>query len=795
MSRALAAVIACGLTATVAGAQIQVVSTSPALNAVAAATAVVSVEFDRAVDPTTVDFDTFRVFGAGSGAARGTIMLSNGNKTVTLTPDAPFSAGEFVFVNLSHDIRGADTTALRAAGWAWQFTIAVAASPGVFQQIASFSNRSGAGNTRIYGASSSDLNDDGYRDLATINEDSGDVRVFLNRADGSGLYHPMLPRQAIGIEASPNEPADFDNDGRVDLCVAAASTEDVWVLLGDGDGTYSPVTGIEVGGQPHGIVALDVDGDADPDIVTARVGANELTLLVNDGAGNFGAPIEFEGGVDGEYGLVAADMNADGITDLVVGGRNGADVNTMLGNGNGTFTAAGPPQNSGGSTWVIVLGDVNGDMLLDVAAANDGSGNIGVLMGNGDGTFDPPAILPIGSHVPSVDLGDLDGDGDLDMVVSSFGGGFWRRFSNDGTGSFTLEEEYDADANPSCSILLDIDNDGDLDMALTDEIADTIRIMENTADTESPCSPVPLGCRQPIAAEKAKLTIKDKAAPKPDSLVWKWMKGSITPKADFGNPVSGTNYALCLYKNGALVEGWRAPAGQMCGNKPCWKNATHAFSYRDPERTPDGILSVKLNEGLIPGKANVTVIANNANFSPPDLSQFDGDDVLDVQLQQVPGSVCFGATYTAPFRRLNAETLIAVSDAPIVTTTTSTTTTTTLPALWSAIHAEVIGPTCGGCHGGAGSGGLAGLNDCDTAHANLVGVASTELPTMNRVEPNTPSNSWLMHKLDGTQDWFTAMCSGGFCGSQMPLGGDPLSTEVRDAIRDWIEDGALNDCP
>jgi hypothetical protein len=29
----------------------------------------------------------------------------------------------------------------------------------------------------------------------------------------------------------------------------------------------------------------------------------------------------------------------------------------------------------------------------------------------------------------------------------------------------------------------------------------------------------------------------------------------------------------------------------------------------------------------------------------------------------------------------------------------------------------------------------------------------------------------------------------------MPLGGQPLSQEVRDAIRTWISNGAVNDCP
>jgi hypothetical protein len=178
----------------------------------------------------------------------------------------------------------------------------------------------------------------------------------------------------------------------------------------------------------------------------------------------------------------------------------------------------------------------------------------------------------------------------------------------------------------------------------------------------------------------------------------------------------------------------------------------------------------------------------------PDLASLN--EVLHVQLQTTAGDVCWGATYSPPFQRNDGDVLIALSDAPTTTTTTTTTTSTTttlLPPLWSAIQAQVIGPTCGGCHGIQA--GLTGLGDCTTGHASLVDEPSTELTTMARVEPGDPGNSWLMHKLDGTQTWFTLMCQGGFCGSQMPLGGQPLSQAVRDTIRTWISNGAVNDCP
>jgi hypothetical protein len=772
--------------ATAAHAQIAVVSTSPALNDNAAVTASVSVEFDRALDTATVNASSFRVFGRGSGTATGAFIFSNGNKTVTLTPNDPFTAGEIVFVNLANTIKGADATTLRSAGYAFQFTTATAPAAAVFSEIDTFSNRTGGPGgpqTRIYGAAATDLDNDEYLDLATVNEVSADVRVFLNTADGSGLYGAMLPREGIGVEASPNDPADFDNDGLTDLCVAAASSHSVSILLGAGDGSFSSNQEITVGTAPHGIVPLDVDGDADLDIVNANVDSDELSLLINDGNGSFGAPTFFEGGVNGEYGLAQGDMNGDGITDLVVAGRNGAEIVTQLGNGDGTFNAAGPAQATGGNTWVVVLGDVDGDGVLDAVTANPGTNTVGILIGDGDGTFAPADTISIGSHIPSVDLGDLDGDGDLDMVVSSYGGSFWRRFENDGTGSFSFVEDIPAPSNPSCSILLDFDNDGDLDMALTDEIADVVVLMQNGGIGSSGCTPAPTACREPIAEGKAKLTLVDRSPSDKDKIIFTWTKGEATSLSDFGDPLTTDAYDLCLYEDGVLQQGFEIPAAGTCDGRPCWSTAGSGLSYRDKELTPDGIATVKLTPGDVDGKSKLKVTGKGTRLGLPAVSGLD--QTIEIQLQRKDDARCWGATFTQPFTKNDGVTLKASSGAP----------DPAVPApVWSEIFAEVVGPTCGGCHGAAASGGLTGLDDCNTGYASLVGVASVRLATMDRVEPGDALSSFLMHKLDGTQSAFNALCSGGFCGSQMPIG-TPLSTEVRDAIRAWITNGAVNDCP
>ncbi|HOX24385.1 MAG TPA: hypothetical protein PLL30_01350 [Candidatus Krumholzibacteria bacterium] len=85
---------------------------------------------------------------------------------------------------------------------------------------------------------------------------------------------------------------------------------------------------------------------------------------------------------------------------------------------------------------------------------------------------------------------------------------------------------------------------------------------------------------------------------------------------------------------------------------------------------------------------------------------------------------------------------------------------------------------CVGCHG---EGGNAGLDlRAGSSLANLVGVIATE-SSLARIEPGDPSASWLYLKLTGQQN----------VGVSMPPG-DPLSADLTELVRTWIEEGALD---
>ncbi len=112
--------------------------------------------------------------------------------------------------------------------------------------------------------------------------------------------------------------------------------------------------------------------------------------------------------------------------------------------------------------------------------------------------------------------------------------------------------------------------------------------------------------------------------------------------------------------------------------------------------------------------------------------------------------------------------------------------TTTMPT-WGSIYATVLSPTCAlsVCHGtlGAAASGNLDLSSPALAYTALVGTASSVAACGTRVVAGDPGTSFLVQKVEGTQD-------PGMCGDPMPIGGT-LSPGQIAAIRDWITAGAL----
>ena len=124
-------------------------------------------------------------------------------------------------------------------------------------------------------------------------------------------------------------------------------------------------------------VMADFNGDHKPDIAAADYGSNMVSILINQGAGNFAPKVDYATG-SGPYSVAARDFNGDGSMDIAVADSNVAKVSILLNKGDGTFLPK-VDYTTGPSPFSIVIADFNHDGKPDLATANYDDSSLSVL--------------------------------------------------------------------------------------------------------------------------------------------------------------------------------------------------------------------------------------------------------------------------------------------------------------------------------------------------------------------------------------------------------------------------------
>ena len=163
------------------------------------------------------------------------------------------------------------------------------------------------------------------------------------------------------------------------------------------------------------------------------------------------------------------------------------------------------------------------------------------------------------------------------------------------------------------------------------------------------CTPAPVsGCRAPLGPTNLAF-VRDQHLDAKDKLTWKWKKGGATTKAEFGSPTTVTDYLLCVYDAGTLVSRARIPADSTCAGRPCWRETSSGFKYKDNETSPDGIRNLSLKEGAT-GKAVIILRGKGVDLDVPPLPM---TQPVRVQLRNTD-DVCWEAVYDTPAQKNTA---------------------------------------------------------------------------------------------------------------------------------------------
>ncbi len=264
--------------------------------------------------------------------------------------------------------------------------------------------------------------------------------------------------------------------------------------------SFSPMN-FSVGANPTNVAVADFNNDTKPDLAVTNQVSNDVSILLNNGNGTYGTQSLVSAGT-GPYSIVAGKFNADNNFDLAVANSSSNNVSILLGNGNGTFSA---PANFfvGPSPISIASGDFNGDTKPDLVVANFGgffSGSVSLLIGNGSGGFTTGNTVRTRTQPSYVTVLDFNGDAKQDIVVANFGADSVSTFAGSGSGTFQLVQNLGAGSGPVAIEAADfIGNDGIKDLAIANYNSDNLTFCTGFASGQFNCTPNGTWSANPIS--------------------------------------------------------------------------------------------------------------------------------------------------------------------------------------------------------------------------------------------------------------------------------------------------------
>ena len=215
-----------------------------------------------------------------------------------------------------------------------------------------------------------DFNRDNHLDMAITAWGNPGIRIFLGAGDGT------FPKQifyAMDNYSLPMSIAtdDFNNDGILDLVVAAQDLDYIVVSMGYGNGTFADLTIYHMpnGSHPSWIVVSDFNNDHIRDIAVANRDQNHIGILFGYGNGTFkDVRIYSTGNNSGPCSITVEDFNQDHLMDIAVANQFSRTIGVFLGYGNGTFSSQ-TTYSTGSKSMLfsINVGDLNNDSVLDIA--------------------------------------------------------------------------------------------------------------------------------------------------------------------------------------------------------------------------------------------------------------------------------------------------------------------------------------------------------------------------------------------------------------------------------------------
>jgi Flp pilus assembly secretin CpaC len=268
------------------------------------------------------------------------------------------------------------------------------------------------------------LTTSGFHDLVVTDPVANTVEVLLSNGDDTFKEATGSPI-TVGQEPSSIVLGDFNNDGNQDFAVSNFKDNTFSLFLGNGDGTFKQATGSPfplptTATGPIAMTSADFNSDGNLDLALVNQTTNNVTVLLGNGNATFslasGSPFPVG---KAPVAVATADLNGDAHPDLVVVNQTDNTISVELGNGDGTFTAAAnSPLATGQAPTAVAIADFNGDGIPDIGVTDPQTDSVSVYLGLGQGLFATPFELPVGTNPTAILAASLSGASLPDVAIT-----------------------------------------------------------------------------------------------------------------------------------------------------------------------------------------------------------------------------------------------------------------------------------------------------------------------------------------------------------------------------------------